>query len=329
MQTSLNMINQSSPERAQFKMITSDLISVKPFKMYKTWNLVSTTSSFTTSASYNVVQSTIDYVTVYNGIANFNLDMYNDTNIENNSLVSGSAWYSIRNLFYGKVFSSGSGSLSEPSGATILPPYYDEFEQKSLSGNALILSIPQIKFGDGVVPSTVKLTNTNNIVKPYTSPTSINIIDNGYGNLYDTNNSNFTASVGNISYDFGLLIITEPSYSAYFSNSLFVSNSLTNSQLNYTSYYTAYSNEIICPVKSYEFNNTLNPTAYVTDASGNKVFRFEDIYDASGSIVNFRPLATGIALYDGTNRPVVFAKFAKPIRIENDMDSIFIIRFDM
>jgi hypothetical protein len=327
MQTAVNIINQSSPERMQFKMITADLISVKPFKLYKTWNLIGTTSSFTTSASYNTAQSTTDYVTVYNGIANFNLDGYDDTNIENNALISGSSWYSIRNLFYGKIFSTGSGTLSEPSGAATLPPYYDEFQQKSLSSNAVIISIPQIKFGEGIVPKTVTLLDSTTSNRPYNSTSTINIIDDGLGNLIDTQNNIYSASVGNISYDFGLVIITEPSYSTYFSNSLFT-KAVTGS-LNYTSYYTAYSNEIICPVKSYEFNSTLNPTAYVTDASGNKVFRFEDVYDVSGSIVNFKPLTTGIALYDETSQPVVFAKFAKPIRIENDMDSIFIIRFDM
>ena len=100
--------------------------------------------------------------------------------------------------------------------------------------------------------------------------------------------------------------------------------------MNYTSYYTSYQHEYICDVKSYEFNNTSNPTAFTYNSDGKtKIFKFSNVLDASGSQVQFKPLVTGITLCDDTGTALVAAKFAKPIRMENDMDTVFIVKYDI
>ena len=43
---------------------------------------------------------------------------------------------------------------------------------------------------------------------------------------------------------------------------------------------------------------------------------------------NFRPYATTIGLYDDAEQLVAYAKFASPIKIEKEFDSIFIVKFD-
>ena len=308
-----NTNNQSLQGR--YGSLTEDLQSIRPFKIYKTWNLGAT--------DYVIINPTSGSISIYDAKANFNLDNYNEHSI---GVLSGSVWYSIRALFYGRMTSSDSGTLSAPDGGTTFPAYYDEFRIRNLSGSALVFSIPQSKFGEGIQLLTFNFVSS-----------SYNIVDDGAGDLFDLNASpgipinlmNTTSSIGNISYDKGLVIITSQSYYSSLSQSMLVNTSSIASAFNYTSYYTSHECEYICPVKSYQFNGTLNPTAYTTDANGIKVFRFADIFDPSGSLVDFKPLATGIALYDNTDRAVVVAKFAKPIRIENDLDSIFIVRFDM
>ena len=302
----------------EFKDIPTDFQSIKPFKIYKTWRFDD--NQFTVSdPSGGIIQ-------ILDGPANYPINSYIDTN---NGQQSGSVWYSVRNLFYGKISSSDVGIFLEPNGAGVLPVYYDEFTKTNFTGSVIVYSIPQTHFGEGIQPSTVLLVDQSSVNPKYGYTGENNIIDDGKGNLFDTLNPNFTGSVGNISYDFGLLIITDPQYYTDFSNSLFIASPLNLvGHLNYTSFYTAHEHEYICLVKSFEYNHTFNPTAYTPGADGKPVFRFADILDASGSQVIFKPLTTGIELCDATGKGVVFAKFAKPIRIENDMDSIFIVRFD-
>lgn len=104
-------------------------------------------------------------------------------------------------------------------------------------------------------------------------------------------------------------------------------------QMQFTSYYKVYEHKYMCVVKRGEFNRSLNPSLY--DVSGSQLQLPNYYYDTavSESIFNmdenFRPFATGIGLYDDAMQLVAYAKFASPIRVENDFDSVFIIKFDV
>lgn len=102
--------------------------------------------------------------------------------------------------------------------------------------------------------------------------------------------------------------------------------------ISFTSYYSIHEHKYVCVVNRGEFNSTSNPSLY--DISGS--IKEEIVQtDTSGSLIttirdeNFHTFTTGIGLYDDSLQLVAYAKFANPIRIEKDLDSVFIVKFDI
>ena len=102
--------------------------------------------------------------------------------------------------------------------------------------------------------------------------------------------------------------------------------------LSFTSYYSINEHKYLCVVNRGEFNKSSNPTLY--DISGSAYTELIQV-DSSGSNIttrideNFHTFTTGIGLYDDSLQLVAYAKFANPIRIEKDLDSVFIVKFDI
>lgn len=102
--------------------------------------------------------------------------------------------------------------------------------------------------------------------------------------------------------------------------------------MQFTSYYTAHEHRYMCVANKGEFTSTSNPTLY--DISGSLIGRMESIDSAGSSSIlevdeNFRTYATAIGLYDDSDRLVAYGKFANAIKIEKDLDSVFVIKFDV
>ena len=104
-------------------------------------------------------------------------------------------------------------------------------------------------------------------------------------------------------------------------------------QLQFSSYYKIHEHKYMCVVKRGEFNRSLNATLY--DGSGSFIST-QEINDTSGSVIksntkdeDFTPYATTIGLYDDAEQLVAYAKFANPIKITKDFDSVFIVKFDV
>jgi len=104
-------------------------------------------------------------------------------------------------------------------------------------------------------------------------------------------------------------------------------------QIKFTSYYSTHEYKYMCVSKRGEFNKSLNPTLF--DSSGSQLVLPITTYDSatSESIFNmddsFTPYATAIGLYDDANQLVAYAKFANPIKIQKDFDSVFVVKFDV
>ena len=104
-------------------------------------------------------------------------------------------------------------------------------------------------------------------------------------------------------------------------------------QMQFTSYYTVKEHKYMCVVKRSEFNRTLNPSLYDTSGSQLALPIYE--YDTAGtaSVLDmdetFTPYASTIGLYDKESNLVAYGKFARPIKIEKDFDSVFIVKFDI
>ena len=83
-----------------------------------------------------------------------------------------------------------------------------------------------------------------------------------------------------------------------------------------------FENEFQCTVEEDEFNFTLNPTARKQQS-----IHKGDLADfATGS--NFRPYVTTIGLYNEENELLVVGKLGQPIKMSNETDTTFIVRYD-
>ena len=159
---------------------------------------------------------------------------------------------------------------------------------------------------------------------------------------------------GNVFYDEGLFVFTEPIISSY--------------NLNYRSTKTLYETEILVTARAGEFNYSQNPSAVVVTLSGSYDFettaitnsspagtkRIKEILDITrrenyyGTVGNgtgswddyfeyastdltgsyLAPFITTIGLYDDSGDMVAVAKLPTPIKNLPDYDMNFIVRFD-
>jgi hypothetical protein len=133
-----------------FKQLDSRDTSITPFKAYKSWE-------------YTTVDS-IDSASIKRILAikpdTRNLPGHIETNINSQSLY----WYNLNHVYY-----------SEDS------PFYIN-NNRSLYVNANVIAIPQSKIGEGIKPGSVSFSYVND----YISSETVNLLDDGKGNLIDT-----------------------------------------------------------------------------------------------------------------------------------------------
>ena len=122
-----------------------------------------------------------------------------------------------------------------------------------------------------------------------------------------------------------------------------------NFNLKFNSTMTIHQNELVLRVKAHEFNATANPTIWKPNTS-------KLLDNISSSLENFTPYITSLAFYqqqpsvlfrksvDTNNteeytgddvvtydpfiKPVLVAKFPKPVRVSNTDDLTIIIKYD-
>lgn len=214
---------------------------------------------------------------------------------------------------------------------------YASTDERNLESEFGLISIPQIKYGEGIKVGTVKLTDTS------IEPNKV-YEDDGYSNLVSGSNKTIC---GNIMYDRGLIILTKDT----------PSGSLTDFRLEFNATQTIYENEIFISVLESEFNTSQNPTSLVSASyeTGNIITKgqysysnsytqsFSNLvsakvnplfaeYDVSSSIdptgSYLAPFITTIGLYDNEMNMVAVAKLARPMKSLPDYPLNFIIRFD-
>ena len=202
---------------------------------------------------------------------------------------------------------------------------YTSTNERNLSNEFAVISIPQIYYGEGVKVGSVRLEDEQSS-KIYE--------DDGYSNLIDSGSN----IAGNIFYDRGLVILTRDIVSG---------SVLSQYTLNFRSTKTIYENEILLSVLESEFNVSQNPTAVDYDPDGTfgkiklhsiqsnvnpNVFSGFGEYDYSSSLDTtgsyLAPYVTTIALYDDDLNMVAVAKLPQPIKSMPDYPLNFIVRFD-
>lgn len=92
--------------------------------------------------------------------------------------------------------------------------------------------------------------------------------------------------------------------------------------LQFKNTHLIFENEFHCTVEEDEFNFTLNPTA-----RKNKSINSGDLSNfATGS--NFKPYVTTVGLYNEEGELLVIGKMAQPIKMSDETDTTFVVRFD-
>jgi hypothetical protein len=92
--------------------------------------------------------------------------------------------------------------------------------------------------------------------------------------------------------------------------------------IQYKNSHLIFENEFHCTVDEDEYNFTLNPTA-----RKNKDINKGDLANfATGS--NFKPYVTTVGLYNEAGELLVVGKFGQPIRMSDETDTTFVVRYD-
>jgi hypothetical protein len=115
---------------------------------------------------------------------------------------------------------------------------------------------------------------------------------------------------------------------AFYNHGMLVLGSLTSRFMDIKSAtargtHTIWEKEVSCTVGAGEFNRTNNPTVQEYNPVTN---RYEFRSFTTGS--DFKPYVTSIGLYDDYGQLLAVAKLGFPIKLPNNVDTTFIVRYD-
>jgi hypothetical protein len=154
------------------------------------------------------------------------------------------------------------------------------------------------------------------------SLSNINIWSKAYNSTQVTNISesiNASPYIGNLFYRNGFATITHPKYDTVLSSS--TGDGIINS-LQFQGSHLIYEHEYQCTVQEHEFNATTNLSARTFNSSVS-----HELADFTTSSY-FSPFVTTIGLYNENNELLVVGKLGQPIRMSEDTDTTFIVRYD-
>jgi hypothetical protein len=319
-----------------FKNLDSSDVSIQAFKAHKNFTFTNNDSG---SGVYLVkARSGSQYNYISSSDAITTIDTYNFFGLP--------TWHMINQSYY---IDHATSSYSPTE--TI----------RELNTSASVISVAREVFGEEIKPGTLDLSLT-------IGSTSFTIKDDEDGNLYDNAHSaSFAAyksssfdrgqgvaangsgsDVGNIFYNRGLIVLTDTgSYT----------NDLSEFTLKYKSTQTIYEHEYRVTAKPNEFNTSTN-ISLTADRSGSiTIFNgavsasnffppshlptgqgtgsYNSTYNAateSLSLVTgseFSPFVTNVGLYDQFGQLLAHAKMAKPIKLSKEIDTTFVVRFDI
>jgi hypothetical protein len=284
---------------SSFKKLNKSDVTVVPYAANKQWTFnQSNYSTYSTvykgtnvTGSFDVIHDPITAGVyerlIYNEVNQLFYQTY--TASLNTSSLASSLYYE-------------SASQQRPTGSYFMYNDSDILVQSypsSSNSNIRVLAVNQSVYGNKILPNTFRLTTVDH-----------NILDDGYGNLYDTLFTNSHA--GNIYYAHGLIVITDPNYQLVF-NDLFT--------VSFKNEYIVQENEVRCLVKESDYNLSYNPTMVSGSYDSGSLKDF-----ATGS--DFHPYATSVGLYNDNNQLLAVAKFGKPILISPHTDMTFVVKYD-
>jgi len=152
-------------------------------------------------------------------------------------------------------------------------------------------------------------------------------------NVLMTTNTNV---VGNVFYEHGIIIISDPrpkygkGNSRIFNDKVYnyltnqtQQGNLSNFYLEFNSTVTLYEHEYVCKLKDDEFNFTSNPTIRLDNDINS------DVPKSMVSNDYFAPYITTVGLYSKNGELIAIGKLGTPIKKRDDVDLNIIVRFDI
>jgi hypothetical protein len=236
---------------------------------------------------------------------------------------------------------------------------------RNLHSSASVISVARELFGEKIKPESIELTATvGGETFTIKDDGEGNLYDNAFSSSFSTfktnkfqSGSSTTAAtrgsgseVGNIFYEQGLLVFTDTgSYKDVGFG--------TSYTLKYQSTQTHYEYEYRVSAKPFEFNTSTN-ISLTPDRSGSQTISegvvsmsnffppshlptgqgtgsYATFYNAATESLGivtgseFQPFVTDIGLYSENNELLAHGKLAKPIRLSDDIETTFIVRFDV
>ncbi len=152
--------------------------------------------------------------------------------------------------------------------------------------------------------------------------TAINIYEEAFNQTEVKNISeslNGSPYIGNIFYQNGFATITHPKYHDIFSGS---TGDGTIDKLKFQGTHLMYEHEYQCTIDEHEFNQTSNLSTREISSNNN--------YNLAGFTTSsyFKPYVTTIGLYNEAGDCLVVGKLGQPVRMSNETDTTFILRWD-
>jgi len=168
------------------------------------------------------------------------------------------------------------------------------------------------------------------------SLSNINIWSKAYNSTQVTNISesiNGSPYIGNLFYRNGFATITHPKYTNILDNAgvgdLAVGDNFSIGPigngiqtLQFQGSHLIYEHEYQCTVQEHEYNSTTNLSARIIPSSTNN--QLADFTTSSF----FKPFVTTIGLYNEENELLVVGKLGQPIRMSDETDTTFVVRYD-
>tara|TARA_B100000674_G_C37610871_1_gene809758 strand:- start:40 stop:756 length:717 start_codon:yes stop_codon:yes gene_type:complete len=236
---------------------------------------------------------------------------------------------------------------------------------RNLHNSASVISVGRDLYGEKIKPESIQLSATvGGQTFDIRDDGEGNLYDNAFSSSFSTFKTNLFQSgssttaatrgsgseVGNIFYEQGLLVFTDTgSYKDVGFG--------TSYTLKYQSTHTHYEYEYKVKAKPFEFNTSTN-ISLTPGRSGSKTISqgvvsmsnffppshqptgqgtgsYATFYNAATSSLgfvtgsNFNPYVTDIGLYSENNELLAHGKLAKPVKLSNEIETTFVVRFDV
>lgn len=262
------------------------------------------------------------------------------------SLYQRQVYDSVKELYYSNYISSSWGDPGTAiqresiSGSFNTPSYYNylsstltasRYFPTASNSQVSVVSIPSKLFGEYIQPKSFEF------ILQDSSNNRLQILDDGEGNLYSADAYTSTPAfgsvsvvegenVGNIIYEHGIAVITNP-------NTPIVDiTSNSNVTSSFSSTTTIMESEYKCVIRENEFNFSLNPSLTSGSVSiqspiGTFNSAGEILYPyATGSY--FSPYITTVGLYDDLQNLIAIGKLAQPLQSSPTTDTTIIVNID-